>query len=145
MPQISSTDWVPGAFSDLSVGPLEGEVLEILWQHGPCSVRDVQERMGRRLAYTTIMTTLDRLYKKGRLERTKFRRSFRYAPASTRANGSLERMARALVRLLTLSSSEDLLISCLVDAVGVKDVALLEELERRISARRMELNRAENK
>ena len=64
----------PDIFTDTSLnssqgrlGHLEAEVLETLWRHGECSVRDVQERLGRRLAYTTVMTTLDRLYQEGTL------------------------------------------------------------------------------
>ena len=48
----------------LQLGPLEVEVMEVVWTMGACNVRDVVERLDRKLAYTTVMTTLDRLYKK---------------------------------------------------------------------------------
>ena len=53
------------------LGPLEVTVMEILWARGEANVRDVVDRLHRPLAYTTIMTTLDRLYKKGLLARRK--------------------------------------------------------------------------
>ena len=49
------------------LGPLEVTVMEILWARGESNVRDVVDRLDRPLAYTTVMTTLDRLFKKGLL------------------------------------------------------------------------------
>ena len=54
--------------------------MEILWERSECCVRDVVQRLKRPLAYTTVMTTLDRLYKKGLLNRHKPERAFLYAP-----------------------------------------------------------------
>jgi predicted transcriptional regulator len=139
--QNTSTDTNPRTPPQTGFGYLEAEVLEILWRHGECSVRDVQERLPRRLAYTTVMTTLDRLYKKGRLERSKSNRSFRYAPALSRESWGQERAVTAMANLLSLLSSGDALISCLVDVVAKRDVALLEQMERKIAARREELDR----
>jgi len=52
-------------------GPLEWRVLEALWERGDAaSVRDLQPRFSD-IAYTTLMTTLDRLHRKGVLDRTK--------------------------------------------------------------------------
>ena len=50
------------------LGHLEFQVLEILWARGESNVRDVAEKLARPLAYTTVMTTLDRLFKKGFLD-----------------------------------------------------------------------------
>lgn len=62
------------------LGPLEWEVLEILWQEQRCSVRDVVERLPRARAYTTVMTTLSRLFAKGLVKRSMCGRRFLYAP-----------------------------------------------------------------
>ena len=72
-----------------SLGDLERAVMDILWSHGPDqSVRDVMERLPERgrtgLAYTTVMTVLDRLAKKGLTTRTRDGRAWRYTPASSR-------------------------------------------------------------
>src|SRR5205085_12314654 len=62
------------------LGPLELEAMEMVWQRGEASVRDIHLAFGERLAYTTLMTTLDRLHKKGLLERRKDGRAFIYSP-----------------------------------------------------------------
>ncbi len=64
----------------LPLGHLERNALEILWDCGECNVHEVVRRLSRPLAYTTVMTTLDRLFKKGLLERRKSERAFLYSP-----------------------------------------------------------------
>ncbi len=57
-----------------SLGELESAVLSTLWDHGaPLSVRDVLARLRRKpaLAYTTVLTVLDRLHGKGVVVREK--------------------------------------------------------------------------
>ncbi len=54
------------------LGPLETSIIEVMWSaKQPLTVRDVYERLRRRkrIAYTTVMTTMDRLYEKGLLDR----------------------------------------------------------------------------
>jgi predicted transcriptional regulator len=124
------------------LGPLEVSVMGILWQSGESSVREVIERLDRPLAYTTVMTTLDRLFKKGFLDRRKAQRAFLYSPRFSQPNWE-RRVAGDLVAgfLAGPESSSELLLSCLVDAVGQHDEALLDELEKKIQARRRELLR----
>ena len=62
-----------------ALGRLELELMEILWSRGESNVRDVVQHLERPLAYTTVMTTLDRLYKKGLLERRMPDRAFIYS------------------------------------------------------------------
>jgi BlaI family penicillinase repressor len=60
--------------------PLELECLKTLWKLGEASVRDVREDLGSRgLAYTTVMTLLDRLTRKGAAARRKVGRQFLYS------------------------------------------------------------------
>jgi predicted transcriptional regulator len=125
------------------LGPLEVAVMEILWSRGECVVRDVVDRIGRPLAYTTVMTTLDRLYKKGLLERRKCERAFLYRPRLTREEWDHKRTGDFVAGFLNSTKpGRDLLISCLVEAVGQHDERLLDELERKIQARRQELKRS---
>jgi predicted transcriptional regulator len=125
----------PSAF-----GPLEWRVLEALWDHGAeASVRDLQPRFAE-IAYTTLMTTLDRLHRKGVLARTKHGRAFKYAPQHSRAE--LESALAAGALRSAMAGDERALrplLSYFVDAVGQRDDALLEELEALIRARRAEL------
>jgi predicted transcriptional regulator len=66
--------------------PLELLCLRALWTLGEGNVKAVQQIVAdsRPLAYTTIMTVLDRLVRKGMLARRKVGRSFAYAPQATR-------------------------------------------------------------
>jgi predicted transcriptional regulator len=124
------------------MGHLESDVMAILWTRGEGSVHDVAEQLERPLAYTTVMTTLDRLYKKGLLDRRKADRAFVYVPRQSRAEWERQRAGEFLAAFLAgPAPSGDLLISCLVDAVGQQDASLLDELERRIRAKRRELDR----
>lgn len=124
-----------------ALGPLEVAVMEILWQQGESNVHDVIEKLGRPLAYTTVMTTLDRLYKKGFLDRHKSERAFLYSTRQTRLEWEQKRAGEFVAGFLNgPQSAGELLISCLVEAVGRKDEALLDELERKIRLKRKELD-----
>lgn len=66
--------------------PLELQCLKVLWLRGEGTVADVQQALEprRKLAYTTVMTLLDRLLRKGVVSRRKVGRAFVYAPAASR-------------------------------------------------------------
>ncbi len=122
------------------LGPLEWRVLEALWQRSDeASVRDLQPEFPD-IAYTTLMTTLDRLHRKGVLERTKQGRAFFYRPQLTRPAFESARAADALrVAITTDGATIGPLLSCFVEAVGERDNALLDELEALVRTRRAEL------
>ena len=122
------------------LGPLEIQVMEVLWSDGVCSVRDVVERLDRKLAYTTVMTTLDRLFKKGLLDRQKSERAFLYRTRLSHHDWERQRAGKLVAGLLAGSQpSRELLLSSLVDAVGQHDATLLEQLELKIRTKRKEL------
>jgi predicted transcriptional regulator len=126
----------------LLLGPLEIQVMEVMWSGGECSVRDVVEQLDRKLAYTTVMTTLDRLFKKGLLDRQKAERAFLYSPRLSHQEWERQRAGDLVAGLLAGSQpSRELLLSSLVDAVGQHDVTLLEQLEEKIRRKRQELSR----
>jgi predicted transcriptional regulator len=114
----------------VEIGPLEERVLELLWRdRGELSVREVQQQLGDDLAYTTVMTTLDRLFKKGLLERRRSGRAFRYASRTSREAFAAGFLRHWLRRLLPGAPARPLLAS-FVDTVGEHDRELLAELER---------------
>jgi predicted transcriptional regulator len=80
------------------LGELERSVMEVLWDRGePCVVRDVvRELSARDLAYTTVMTVLDRLAKKGVVRRQLVGRAWRYEAASSREDYIAQLMLDAL-------------------------------------------------
>jgi predicted transcriptional regulator len=115
------------------LGQREREVMLVVWQHGTATVLDVSKRLNTKLAYTTVMTTLDRLFKKGLLQREKKSRAFVYSVPFT--HGELEEQQAAnLIRRLFPDAGErpDILMSCLIDAVSCYDSRLLEGLESKI-------------
>ena len=63
--------------------PLELDIMKAVWRRSPITVRDVQDaiRPNRALAYTTVMTIMDRLFHKGCLSRTLRTRTHYYEPA----------------------------------------------------------------
>jgi len=124
----------------LALGPLEISVMEILWERGESKVHDVVEKLDRRLAYTTVMTTLDRLFKKRLLDRYKLHRSFVYLPKFSREQWEQKRAGELVAGFLAgPEPSRELLLSCFLDVVGEHDAALLDELEKKIRERRKEL------
>ena len=130
------------ADQSLALGTLEFELMEILWSNGASSVRDVVPRLSRPLAYTTVMTTLDRLFKKGLLDRYKSDRAFVYSPIFSRQEWERRRAGNLVAGFLSgPNPSRELLLSCLLDAVGEHDAKLLDTLEKRIRSRRKELSR----
>lgn len=124
-----------------ALGSLEARVMEILWMLGEASVRDVGERIKSPRAYTTVMTTLERLFKKGLLTRRKSGRAFLYLPAFTREEWDRRRAGSLVASFLKgPRPSRELLVSTLLDAVGQHDKALLDELEKKIRLKRKELS-----
>ena len=123
------------------LGPLEIRVMEILWTAGQSSVRDVVEKLERKLAYTTVMTTLDRLFKKGMLARQKSERAFLYLPRLSNREWERQRAGDLVAGFLAGPQPvRDLLLSSLVDAVGQHDAVLLDQLEEKIRKKRKELS-----
>lgn len=80
-------------------GDLEAAVMDELWRaDGPLTVRNVMEALSpqRPLAYTTVMTVMDTLHRKGWLARERSGRAFLYSPKETREQYSAGLMAEAL-------------------------------------------------
>src|SRR5437016_13413796 len=116
--------------------------MDVLWAASEANVHEVATKLNRPLAYTTVMTTLDRLYKKGLLDRRKPDRAFLYSPRLTRSEWDRKRAGDFVAGFLAgPRPSGELLISCLVEAVGQQDAALLDELERKIRQKRRELDK----
>jgi predicted transcriptional regulator len=130
----------PGA-----LGRLERDVMEVVWDGGELTVRDVQARLPRTVAYTTVMTTLDRLYKKGLVRRRQQGRAYVYATALGRAELEARVATGLLADVLTGSSgATQPFLSNLVDAVGDHDGRLLDDLERLVREKRDRIKRGQS-
>ena len=134
----------PREFAASAFGALERQVMDVVWERGEVSVRDVVLCFGETVAYTTLMTTLDRLYKKGVLGRRKSGRAFVYRAAASRDQLEQSVAADVVEGLLGRGAeTAQPLLSSLVDAVGARDRALLEELERLVREKRRQLKKQE--
>jgi BlaI family penicillinase repressor len=129
--------------SSSQLGPLEERVLEALWLRGTATVRELLQAGYDDLAYTTVMTTLDRLYKKGLLSREAEGRAFRYAPRFTRQELHREAAGQALRQMLDASPASSLPLSYLVEILTERDVQLLDELRQLVDNKRRELRSGE--
>jgi predicted transcriptional regulator len=115
-------------------GALELRVLEVLWARGgESAVRDIIDQFPG-AAYTTLMTTMERLYRKGVLLRRKDGRAFVYRTAAARETLESGVIARTLEPLLHGNATP--ILSCFVDELGRHDERLLDELERLVRAKR---------
>jgi predicted transcriptional regulator len=128
-------------FLERSLGSLEREVMALAWERREITVRDACERLGSHVAYTTVMTTMDRLFRKGLLDRRKVGRAFAYHATASREQIE-DAVASDLVHSLLRGDGEPLpILSSLVDAVSERDRALLDQLERLIREKRRQRER----
>ena len=130
----------PFRSSSRQLGPLEERMLEGLWTRGSATVRELVEGDYEDLAYTTLMTTLDRLFKKGLLTRSEEGRAFRYAPRFSREELHREVASNALRQLLDASPASSLPLSFLVEILGERDKRLLDDLGKLVERKRRELS-----
>ena len=105
------------------LGALEAQVMDVLWDHGPVTVREIIKRLPQDPAYTTIATVLANLDRKGLVAVTRAGRSTRHAPRVSRHEHDAALMERVL------ESSRDRAASILhfVEAMPEGDRALLRE------------------
>lgn len=128
-----------------TLGKLERRVMEETWRRGEVSVREVFNSFDEQVAYTTVMTTLDRLHKKKLLTRRKDGRAFLYSPAVSREEMEQGVTKDVIDGLLgnNVSTGIEPVLACIVDAVSERDRELLDELDRLVKEKRRELRRLE--
>src|SRR5688572_1771447 len=111
--------------------------MEVVWKHAaPMTARDVCDRLkGRKeRAYTTIMTTMDRLHRKGLLEREKDGLAWRYQAVMNAVEFG-KTLAESLATRI-LSAGQDTALSAFVDAMANVDEALLDRLRQLIDLKK---------
>jgi predicted transcriptional regulator len=123
------------ALADL-LGPLESEVMDIVWNQGDVTVRDVHEALQAEhpIAYTTVMTTLGRLADKGLVQRDDDQPAHRYSVLVTR-----DQYARSTVKSVVdwlVSHFPDPAVAYFVDRVEEEDEQVIMRLRKAIDQRR---------
>jgi predicted transcriptional regulator len=141
MPQRPKSPLIAGQ----QIGPLEGELLRVMWSRGDATVRELIDDSAVEGAYTTIMTTLDRLYKKGLLERLPEGRAFRYRPKQSELELHQNIVAAGLKGLLSAAEQHEAPLSFLVDTISQHDAALLEHLQEAVARKRRDLRKKDSR
>lgn len=108
-------------------GMLEDEVLAVLWAGGrPMTPAEVQFDLGDRLAYTTVMSTLARLHRKGLVTRESSGKSYAYTPTVDEAAHT----AQAMNELLSRRHDHAGVLARFVSSLSAEDEELLQRLLR---------------
>ena len=97
---------------DPPLTPLELEIMNVLWETGPANVQTVQQRLKRELAYTTVQTMLNILYRKGKVKRTLENRAYLYQATISRRQVVNHTIGDLIERLFG-GSAENLVMSLL--------------------------------
>ncbi|WP_045876604.1 BlaI/MecI/CopY family transcriptional regulator [Pseudofrankia sp. DC12] len=107
-------------------GDLEAEVMDRMWARvEPATVRDILEglKQERAIAYTTVMTVMDRLFQKGWLSRERVGRSYTYATTLTRS----EYTARQLNEVLSGTDNRGMALLHFVRSMQAAEVEALND------------------
>jgi predicted transcriptional regulator len=120
-----------------ALGPLEDQVMRAVCATERSTVRDVVSALRGKFAYTTVMTTMDRLYQKGLLRRETSCKAYIYHPVMSTPQLETQ-VAHDLIAafLACRQGPAGFMASALVDAVEAYNAALLEDVEKEILARR---------
>src|SRR5215469_9802124 len=111
-------------------GELEAEVMHRVWDHdGPVTVRELFDelRTRRAIAYTTVMSTMDNLHRKGWLAREKDGKAYRYTAVASRHEYSARLMRDAMAQA---GDTEAVLTHFIADMDGAESEVLREVLRK---------------
>ncbi len=125
----------------IRLGPLEERVLSAICESpAGITIRELREMPDIGRAYITIVTTLNRLRKKGLVDRVSVQGTkvvtFRYVPRFTMAEVERDVAGHAIRQVLGLDLSAPLLVSQMVEEISELDAELLEELGRLVNEKR---------
>jgi predicted transcriptional regulator len=107
--------------------PLELEIMQALWDSGPCTVAEVQPKLRAELAYTTVQTMLNVLWRKHKVKRVQEGRAFRYEPVVSRERATGTALHDLVSRMF--GGSGEALLMAMVDTrqVSAEDLARVAE------------------
>lgn len=132
-------DTAPHTSPTTSLGPFEQQLHRAVWERGTATVREVLQDRNIWQRYNTVMTTMDRLFRKGILGRVAEGKAFRYRALCSPEEFTRDTTVSGLRQLLR-SPNPSLHLSCFVEAVGAEDEGLLDELQALVERRRAELS-----
>ncbi|MEQ8970991.1 MAG: BlaI/MecI/CopY family transcriptional regulator [Coleofasciculus sp. C1-SOL-03] len=120
----------------LSLGPLEAEILEIIWQLGSVTTKDVHERIladpDRELAYASVTTVLRRLTQKGWLRCDRQDRPFRWQPLLSQEQAQILQAHDQLQKFLAVGNPD--IIAAFADSLDQASLEQLDAIAQRLQA-----------
>jgi predicted transcriptional regulator len=120
----------------LSLGPLESEILAILWELGSGTAREIHDRIlsdpDRELAYPSVMTVLQRLQKKGWLICDRSQRVYRWQPTLSAEDATLWQAHHQLHTFLAVGNPD--VVAAFADSLDIASVEQLEAIAQKIKA-----------
>jgi BlaI family transcriptional regulator, penicillinase repressor len=112
--------------------PLELEIMQVLWQSGPCTVAEVQPKLKAELAYTTVQTMLNVLLRKKKVKRVQEGRAYRYRPVVTRERATSSALSDLVQRMF--GGSSEAMLMAMVDTQQITAEELARVAERLAAA-----------
>jgi len=120
----------------LSLGPLETEILQLVWQLGSATVKEVHDRLladpDRELAYTSVTTVLRRLTEKGWLECDRSTRAYSWRPLVSRHEAQMIKAHEQLNRFLAVGNPD--VVAAFADSLDTASLDQLEAIAQRLKA-----------
>ncbi len=120
----------------LSLGPLEAEILRIVWELGTVTVKDVHDRIlsdpDRELAYTSVTTVLNRLTKKGWISCSKKARSFTWQAVVSQSEARAIQAYEQLNQFLAISNPD--VVAAFADNLDQASCDQLDAIAQRLKA-----------
>ena len=116
-------------------GDLEAAIMDVVWSAGgPVRVREVSEQLNRNrpLAFNTVQTVMENLYRKGWLGRQKEGRAYRYEPIVSAEEYSAGLMRQALAA----STDRPAALMHFIEELSAEEAGALEEAYRRLTGQR---------
>jgi len=114
--------------------PLELEIMQVLWQSGPCTVAEVRPKLKAELAYTTVQTMLNVLLRKKKVKRVQEGRAYRYRPVVSRERATGSALSDMVQRMF--GGSSEALLMAMVDTRQISAEELARVAERLAAAER---------
>ena len=124
---------------NLSLGPLETEILKIVWELEAATVKDIHDRIlsnpDRELAYTSVTTVLNRLTQKGWLKCNRQERSFIWEPLLSAAEAQSIQAYEQLQQFLAVGNPD--IVAAFADSLDRASIEQLESIAQKLKAIRI--------
>ncbi len=121
---------------NLSLGPLETEILKLVWELESATVKDIHDRIlsdpDRELAYTSVTTVLNRLTQKGWLKCNRQERSFIWEPLLSKSEAQAIQAYEQLQQFLAVGNPD--VVAAFADSLDRASIEQIESIAQKLKA-----------